>query len=296
MPLDNQQNQQQQQQNGNDGSQGQETRDQNQQNSVTWPEGWRTAIAGGNAERAKGLERFADPSKLFESYTALQQRVSSGELRSNKPRPSGEGVTPEAVKAWKTERGLPGDVAEIKFPLPAGAKMEDLDEAGKARVGHFTQAFFDGDLTQAQVDLVMTRYNEFAEKEASDRAVADAQLRDELEDNLRAEWGGDYRSNLAITDRFMQKAFGEETADLLMGARTADGRRLFNVPEFFKALTQLARANGVDDVVTGDTNIGGKTVDQRIEEINNILRTDRGRYYAEGLDKEKQRLLERKGV
>lgn len=312
MPPNDQNTNTQSQDRQNDASRGNATQDQSQQNrdgtllnrdgnqdgnrqsATGWGDDWRVRMAGGDAERAKALDRFADPGKVWESYKALQQRVGSGELRSSAPKPSGDAATPEALKAWRTERGLPAEVTEIKLPLPAGAKMEDLDDSAKSRIEHFTKTFFDADVPQAAVDKIMSEYNAYAEKEANDRAVADAKLVDGLEDNLRAEWGGDYRTNIAMTDRFLQTAFGEEGADLIMGARTADGRRLFNIPEVFKAITQLARSSGVDDVVSGEVS-AGKSVDQRIQEIQNIMQTDRRRYYAEKLDEEYSRLQARKG-
>lgn len=274
-------------------SQGQETQGQKQSTSIQWPEQWRDGIANGDQKRAANLARFSDPGKIYDSWAAMTQRLAAGELRSTAPKPAGENVAPEAVKAWRTERGLPVELTEIKVPLPAGAKMEDLDEGGKARVEYFTKAFYDADLSQPQIDKVMTEYNAFAEKQAAEQTAADGRLRDELEDNLRADWGGEFRSNLALTDRFMTNTFGEDVADAIMGARTADGRRLFNIPEFFKAIHSLARETG-DDVVTGETQIGGKSVDQRIEEINNILVTDRARYNRENLGDEKLKLLQRK--
>lgn len=307
MPLENQNENTKSQDRQNGGSQDSGTQDQKPSakdgtlaehagldTKTVWPETWRESAAGGDEKKLAQLKRFASPDKWADSHFSLVQRIATGEFRSNAPKPTGDDVKPEAVKAWKTERGLPADIADIKVPLPAGAKMEDLDEGAKARIGHFTKAFFDGDLTQAQVDHVMTQYNEYAEKEARDMAVADATQRDGLEDSLRADWGAEFRTNIQMTDRFMQKTFGEEGADDIMGARTADGRRLFNIPGVFKALTELARQAGVDDNEGGESQVGGKSVDARIKEINEILVSDRARYRRENLDVEKQALLERK--
>lgn len=251
-------------------------------------------MAAGNEKVLKELERFTDPTKVGNALFSLKQRVSSGELKLLAPKPQGTEATPEALKAWKAEQGLPPDVADYKFPLPPEVKAEDLPEEAKARIGKFTESFFNADLTQSQVDVIVGRYNEVQMAEAAAQASADAKNRDDTEDALRAAYGGDFKTTIATGKRFLEKTFGEAGYEAMVTARAADGRRLMDMPDVVKALNQLARENSFDGVETGEVTTGGKSVDQRLEEINHILATDRGKYFADKLDVEKQKLLERK--
>lgn len=261
--------------------------------STTWPENWRVQMAGGDEKVAKQLERYATPDQVGAAFLGLRQRVSSGELKIAAQRP-GDGTTPEQLKAWKTEQGLPTEAGEYKFPLPDQVRLEDLPQDAKDRIGKFTGFFYDADLTQSQVDRLVAGYNDVAEKEAQAQAVADAKLLDDCEDNLRAAWGGEYRPNMKATFTFLESKFGQDM-DALMSARTADGRRLINIPAVAKVFHSLARAEGIDGLETGDTGAaGGKSVDARIEEINQILQTEPDKYYRENLGDEKLKLLQRK--
>lgn len=263
--------------------------------STVWPENWRTQLAGGDEKRAKELERFGDPAAFAKGFFAIRQKIGTGEIRNNTPKPTGEGVKPEEVAAWKQERGLPTKAEEYPFPLPKGMKAEDLDEAGTKVADRFKGAFFEADLSPAQVERVVGEYNAIREEEAAQQAVADAKAKDALEDSLRAEWGGSYRSNVALTHRFISQHFGDDLADALMTARDIEGNRIINMPGMVAKLHDLARQAGIDDVEGGEpTAGGGKSVDQRIEEINQIYQTNQAEYFSKGLDKEKQALLERK--
>lgn len=264
--------------------------------STVWPDDWRLQFAGGDEKIAKQLERYTDPTKVASAFMGLRQRISTGEFRSNSPRPTGDGVKPEQVEAWKTERGLPAKVDDYKFPLGANIKMEDLPEAAKGRVAEFTKAFFDADLSQAQVDHLMGVYNARAEADAEAQANADATARDDTEDQLRAQFGTEYKSMVASTKAFLAKNFGDDAEGVAL-ARLPDGRRLMDIPAVAKAFAQIARDSGMDPVETGESQVGGgKSVDQRIEEIRGIMQTDRGRYYKEKLDEEYSALLARKGM
>lgn len=253
-------------------------------------------MVGGDEALAKRLEKYSSPDQVGKALLSLQNRLSSGELKMPKPRPvaGADGkVDPEAVKAWKAEQGLVAEPDGYNFPLGNGVKLEDLDEGGKGRIAKLNGAFFDADLSQTQVDKVVGTYNEMVEESARAQAAMDAKSFDTCEDDLRANWGADYRDNINANLAFMEKTFGDDMTDAMMGARLGDGSRLMANPAFAKALNGLARAaNPYGAAETGETS-GGKSVAGRIEEIKQIMKTDIGRYQNEGLDKEYQKLLER---
>ncbi len=261
--------------------------------SATWPQDWREQMFG--KEHVKRGERYSDPMKVGNALISLQNRLSSGEFKAVKERPvaGADGqIDPEALKTWKTDQGLPVEATAYEVPLIEGLKVEDLDDAGKARIGVFQEAFFNADMTPAQVKGVMEVYNAEVAKVMEAQAVNDARDRDAVEDALRAEWPGQsYRQNMTANKIFLTETFGADVAGALLNARDGEGRLISNNPAFSRAINQLARAGGMDTMEIGEQK-GGTSIEDQIKEINTILETDRSKYYREGLDKKKEKLLE----
>lgn len=260
--------------------------------SSTFPENWRELIAGGDEKKLAILKRYEGFDKFGNAHFGLVQRISSGEFKASKPKPTGANVDPEALKAWRAEQGLPDSVEVIKFPLMEGVKMEDLDAGGKSRVAAFTKAFFDNDLTQAQVDGLMGVYNQMQASELQAQATQDAKLADETEDALRADFGTQFKPTILATKKFLSDTFGE-LADPLALARLPDGRRIMDVPVIAKAFASIARLSGIDMNETGD-GTAGKTVDARIAEIEGYMSEVGRPKYTPAVQAEYLQLLERK--
>jgi hypothetical protein len=73
--------------------------------AFTWGDGWREHLAAGDDKARARLERFQTPTDIFKSYRALEQRVSSGELKANLPFP--DKGTDEEKAAWRKDAGIP---------------------------------------------------------------------------------------------------------------------------------------------------------------------------------------------
>lgn len=138
-------------------------------------------------EDAKTLERFADPKAVYESYSALRNRLASGELKAVTPFP--KDGTPEAKSAWRKEAGLPE--APEKYDL-TGLTVEETD---KPIVDAYLKAAHENNLSPDQAKaLLKTRADIVAKAKADQTAAYDAK-KQETSDKLNAEWGADYRRN-----------------------------------------------------------------------------------------------------
>lgn len=235
-------------------------------------------------------KRLTDPISAGKMLLAAQQRIRSGEYKRVAPPDDADA---EAIKAWRAEQGIPTEAKDYPSPLPAGADMSQLDEAGKARIDHFNQTFHKLNLTTDQGKALYEAYNAQVEKDAQATAAADAQLMDATEDALRADWGRDFKANIQMNLGFLDKTLGGDLTDALMGARAGDGRLLMNIPEVAKWINSMARAEGGDYLDPGADG-GSKGSDQaRLEAIRQVMNTDMGRYQREGLDVEYGQILER---
>jgi hypothetical protein len=237
---------------------------------------WRKDIAGENAEHLKTLERFASPKAMFESYTALRAKMSSGELKEAKPFP--DKGTPEEQNAWRKEQGLPekpeGYYEHLKFD--DGLVIGEADKPG---VDAFLKSAHAANYTPAQAKAAVAWYFEQQDAAAEARAAEDAKIAQTVQDKLRAEWGGDYRTNMNGIKALLSTA-PAGVADKVMNTRMADGTPLMSDPDYLRFMTSLYRQiNPVSTVVpAGDEAAMAKSIDDEIAQIRDVMRTNRSKY------------------
>lgn len=248
---------------------------------------------GNDPKALEWAKRFTDPAAAGKTLLAAQQRIRSGEYKRSAPKSD----SPEDMKAWREEQGIPEAPTEYPFPLPGGAEFDKLDDAAKGRIGFFRDGFHKMNMPASMAEGVVKLYNEAVEKDAMAQAKADADLQDQAEDTLIADWGKNYRTNLAANMAFLTKGLGEDMAVSLLDARLPDGRRFMNIPEVAKWINTMARAESGDFLDPGTE--GGAGASNRLEEIRTIMRTDFSRYQRENLAPEYERLVaqaERRGT
>jgi hypothetical protein len=237
---------------------------------------WRKDIAGDNADHLKTLERFASPKAMFESYTALRAKMSSGELKEAKPFP--DKGTPEEQNAWRKEQGLPekpeGYYEHLKF--------DDglvIGEADKPAVDSFLKSAHASNMPTAAAKAAVAWYFEQQDVAAEARAEADKKVAQETVDKLRTEWGGDYRTNMNGIKALLSTA-PAGVADKVMNTRMSDGTPLMSDPDFLRFLTsQYRQINPVSTVVpAGDEAAMAKSIDDEIGQIQKTMRENRPAY------------------
>lgn len=255
-----------------------------------WGEGWRTQLAGANPDELKRLERFQGPENIYESYRALEKRLSAGELRPVLHKDA----RPEEVTRWRQEMGIPAKAEEYKINMPAGKQPPKEDDA-------FLKAFLasahEANYTQAQVDKAVTAF--YAEVERNDRAVteAEAEATRKMEDQLRSEWGGDYRLNMTMADALLDRA-PAGFRDRFMNGTLADGTPIKASPEARKWLVQLEReVNPAATVVPGAGGDVGKTLAAEIADLKACMSAPKGtpeykKYWEQGGEARYRQLLD----
>jgi hypothetical protein len=233
-----------------------------------FPENWRELAAGGDAKLAKELERFATPVDLAKAEFAAKQKIRAGSVSADPP-PDGE-KDPDGLKKWREERGIPLDPADYKVPDDTSKRLYDED---KPILESFIAEAHKANMPQAVVDFATGWYVELQEKAAEAEAANDKALSTKAEDDLRSEWGQDYRPNMSMAKRVATETVkGIDWFD----ARLPDGRKLGDIPEFIKGLVQYGRNAYGDGAFVGEE-AATRTTD-RIKEIENIMATDISKY------------------
>jgi hypothetical protein len=234
-----------------------------------WPEGWQAQIAGDDDKALTQLTRYKTPADIWTKARALESRITSGELKESSPFPT-EG-SDEDKAAWRQAQGLPESYDKYEI----GRELETDEE--KAAINGFLEYAHGQNMTpdnvKAMVDYFYTRQDSLE----ADRAEGDTLAQQETDDKLRAEWGADYRANINRIDNLIATAPAEVKEDIL-SARLPDGTPLKASPDVMAFLFDLA--NLADPVTTVVGQGGDKlaAVQDEIDEIKQMMKTDRNKY------------------
>ena len=201
-----------------------------------WPDDWRDRLAGNDEVFRKRLNRFQSPDGVVKSWRSLEQRLSTGELKANTPFPA-EG-TDEEKNAWRQERGIPPMPDAYLEKLPDGLVLGEED---KELAGDFAKAMHERNAPPEFVHAGLEWYNRLQERVAAERSEQDKAARQTSEDELRSEWGAEYRGNLNHMNATLFANAPEGFVNNLFGARLADGSLLGNNPDALKWMVWAAK-------------------------------------------------------
>lgn len=246
--------------------------------SPTWREDLATLDDGTVDDKQLALlKRYDSPKAYHKSFLAANQRIRSGEYKRVAEAPDPE-KNPTEYAEWRKEAGLPEKAEQYEI-LPETIKVAELDPDAKAFVAKFQGLFHKNNLPPAQAKAVAEGFLQFGEEQLVAQAQADAKNFDTHDDDIRAEWGPEWRNNILMNKNHATKVFGEDVGPAIFEARLPDGRRLGDVPVFSKALNQWARSEG-GDILYDASGSAAKTIDSRITEIEKIMASDMNQYLS----------------
>jgi len=239
--------------------------------AADWPDDWRSKISA-DEKAQKTLGRFASPKALYESYEALRQKLSSGELKANVPFP--EKGTDEEKATWRKENGIPDKPEGYDFKVD-----EKADPVFKEVADGFLKYAVEKNLPKSAVKESLGYYAKIMEDRRAAQEEKDESTRAESEDALRAEWGSDYRGNVNRINALLIQA-PEGVGDGLKSARMPDGTALANHPGVLRWLEKVSRI--VDPVTTVTPGQGGdiaKNIADRMAEIQTMMANRQSEYW-----------------
>lgn len=236
-----------------------------------WPEDWRERYIDkltdkeGNAlddaakeKVMKRLSRYASPRAAMDAMISAQNKISAGGL----VKLPGKDSTPEEIAQYREQMGIPEEAKGYDLALGDGLVIGDDD---KDLVNSFLETAHAGNYTQQQVSDGLNWYFNMQEADNAQRFEADQQYHQEVEELLRQEWGPEYQANRHLMANYLATDFGEGVADMIIGARLADGTPLANHPDIIRGFVAKARAaNPLGALVPGS---GTKQHEQMIDEI-----------------------------
>lgn len=239
-----------------------------------WPEDWRERYVDKQADKdgkplddaakeklMKRLARYDSPRAVTDAMLNAQNKISSGALTKI----PGKDATPEELADYRQQVGIPEDSKGYDLTLNEGLVIGDED---KALIGGFLEAAHSANYTQEQVTDGLNWFYDNQERMIAERHEADSKYRAGSEDELRNEWGPEYRPNLNLLQNYLAADFDEGVPELIAGARLADGTPFGNHPAILRGLVAKARAaNPMGALVPGS---GTKQHDQMVSDIESL--------------------------
>lgn len=236
-----------------------------------WPDDWRQKYAGEDEKLLKRLGRYASPKAAFDALIAAQDKISRGELK----KPLSDKPTAEELAAYRKDLGIPESPDKYDLKLSEGRVIGEED---KPLIDKFLQRMHGRNATPDQVSAGVDAYYEVVEEIQAQRYEADEDFRRQSEDELRAEWGGEFRRNVNLVSGLLAGA-PEGVKEMLMDARTEDGTRVINSPATLRWLTQLAREiNPVASVVPGASN-AGQAISDELDGLKKMMGDPKSEYW-----------------
>ncbi len=230
---------------------------------------WREDYADGDDKKLTYAKRYTDQKSMLNAGYQAQQKIRSGELTELFPDKGSD----EEKATWRKEAGLPESSADYKVNTKEGVV---IGEPEQARIDDFLKVAHENNYTQAQVDQAIKWH------EGHDLAVAEEARNSQLqsiqdtEDELRTEWGVDYRGNLTAINNDLNSRLGEDQADLK--------ESILNSVKENAGFARLMAQMSIDInpaarlVPSGTTDMSG-SIDAQINDLKALMGNKNSEYY-----------------
>lgn len=234
-----------------------------------WPADWRTKVAGDDEKELKHIGKYATPADVWKKTREMEKLVSSGSLKPVLQKDA----TPEDVSSYRKAHGIPE--AADKYDL-SDLKIQEYD---KEFMGKVLTAAHSTHQKPEQIKGVIKAFYDAVAEDRSRAAEQDKIAGKQAEDELRNEWGQDFRRHSNLINGLMDLTGDAKLNESLMNGRLADGTLIKNSPGVQKFLLQLALINNPVGVVVPSHNGNPmQGLDEEISTIEKAMRTDRSAY------------------
>lgn len=258
-----------------------------------WPENWRDQLAGSD-DKLKGLlGRYTTPDAFAKAFKELRTAYDSRKpAKGEDPGELPENATPEQIAAYRKAKGVPDKPEDYEFEIQEG---RELGEGEYEIFMDFAKAMHDQAVPKDIVKGISSWFLDYQEIVAQKAADMAYQARQNTEENLRAEWGGDYRANVNLMSNVLQEHLGSD-ANAFLSKTFTDGSRLGDNETFVRLMAELSRKVGGSsaELYTTDVNTSGKGLETRRSELMKMMNDPdpitRKKYWSPEVQTELQRI------
>ena len=244
--------------------------------AADWRDDWREELAGGDKKELKRLQRYKSMKDFHQASRASAQKLSEGPGKIG----LASDASDEEVAAYRKDNGIPEKPDGYLENLPNGLVIGEDD---KPLVNSFLERAHGKNADPVVVADTLDWYYDQQEEQVAEQSQSDKAYRAEGVEELRGEWGAEYKGNLNSALSFLDMApqgDGDVSfKDNLLGARMADGTLLGDNPGALRWLAKLADdANPAGFVSPGAGMSQIDSVNDEIASIEKTMRTDRNAY------------------
>jgi hypothetical protein len=202
------------------------------------PTTWRDGIAE-DLRTHPSLADFKDIGSLAKSY--IETKAMVGKRTDGLVKIPGEQATAEEVAAWRKAIGVPDKPDGYTVRLPEGVSVHE------ETLNAFRQKAHELGITPKQAEALVQfdieRYQSSQRRSHETSAAA----KTEAEKALRSEWGPQFDTRLALTQRFVEQYGGEGMIDEL----EVNGKA--NSPKLIRLLEKIATEYHERGLVRGES-------------------------------------------
>lgn len=236
-----------------------------------WREDWLDKMAGEDEKAKNILGRYASPKAVGDALVAAQKKISSYKPSVELP----QNPTEEDLANYRKAYNIPEDPKGYDLKLDNGLVIGDGD---MPIVEKFLEKAHSRHAKPNEIKAVLQDYFEIQQTQSQEIIQKFKEQKTKAEDELRGEWGNNYRQNDNIINNFVENKFGEQSQNLL-NAVLADGTLLKNNPTVLRQLLNLAQ--DVDPVATigRSSSYDAESIDSEIAKIESVMKNSPTEYF-----------------
>jgi hypothetical protein len=250
----------------------------------TWPDDWRTKIAGDDEKELKRLERMNSPQDIYKAYRNMESEFSKRQPKLE----YAPDMPEEKLAEWRNQEGIPETPDGYNLEFDDGLVIGEND---RATIADFTKFAHENNLPESAVKAAI-RYD--LERVANAEKEWQQKNHDFQVENLaqlKTEWGPEYQGNLnAINELFTDHP---EIKDVLFEATDSEGLQIGNNASLVRWAVDVAKKlNPTATLVFPGGEGGMKGAESRLAELKAQMGTEQW-YKNPALGKEYEDLLTR---
>jgi hypothetical protein len=238
-------------------------------NEFSW-NGYVEKIKQSDEKLAKTLERYSSVDDVTKALFEAKQLISKGVKEPELPK----NATEEQIKEYREKVGVPTAPNEYKFPEGVTVKEED-----KPLWDLFGKFAIENNISQKDFNKLAPAYYAM---EASIREQAEKDFKEvtrSQDGGIKELWGSDAADNMKANEAFLINAGGEELAQMLLGAISADGKPLGNNPAVAKWLNEQARQAGYADLMPYNNQSSVDDLNTKIQNLEKMMGDHNSAYW-----------------
>lgn len=248
----------------------------------TWPDDWRTQIAGNDEKELKRLESLSSPQDIWKKYRNMESEYSKRQPRLE----YSPDMPPEKLSEWRKQEGIPESPDKYNFEYDDGLV---IGEADQPFIKDFAEYAHKSNLPESAVKESVRWYLERQAQAEQEYAQKNYDFQVSNLADLRQEWGPEFQGNLnALNELFTDHP---DIKDLLFGAVDSEGLKIGNNAQMVRWAVDIAKKLNPTATFTSQLGEGGiKGVESRIAEIEGMMGTE-AYYKNPALGQEYEKLI-----